>query len=1136
MAEEQQTFHLDLTVRSDKATLRMGLKDWEILGLLTPDQIREIESVYQIGIRPEPVKANQAPQDQDPLPDPEIFPPIPLKTSDPMPPGFLESLGAELGVRWLLWIGLFLVVVSSGLLAASQWNRLAALGQYGVLFAYTLGFLGAAGWAKRQDSLQLTAETLELIALLLVPINGWAMSSLGIPVLISLGAMGILGFSAHRLTQAWIPIGVMVNFALLATVPLVWDWGPLEITYAGIGMTVIYGILRPLYSNQLRHMALLTLAESLLLLRGLLAGDLVISQLAVVVAWVTWEWSERRLKMARSDGSLDQSWEEDSETSAGNATGESFSDPVTEPSTQKPWEWEWMLGILALSWILAGWDDIVISRLSISLLGIRVLSAWLAQTRRPVDLVLLFGVGLEAMWATGRILPELAQVALRTLIATPLGAEDWQLAGITLLPYVALWLWLTEQLRRDPQYSDRILTQTSEWLTLWLGGLLLVISLGDPALLAVHLLLGAGILAVWLHFKPEPPQWQRVLTWGYLIGAGAAGIVDWGLSWGLLDLIFSPKLWLWSWAGFVAGLMVVRAAVREQTGPWIRALQMALDLWGGILTGLLLLATTFLHSFIFLDSSIQNASWPQRVMGEFCISLVLLTAAIGIRLWTEGDSGSNLRRDGLIYALGWGSEGILVYGLGAVGSTPLEVASIAGVANLGLGILAWQVGDVALRRDPELSQKLTSLRVGPLIWGGIGWVMLAFNRDLTGLGSLGLSILCLGLGQRGSRWLRILGAAGFSVAAYEGLIEVLSRQSGENVGDGLSLLALLGLVLGLAYRGCPLGIRARLGLDLSVMKTLAHLNWGFASFLLVLGLFSPISLLGSHLWIGGGIGLIAYALWQSWQQESPEDSWSYAASVEVIGLMVMMIETWIPALDWLAWSGTLAAGLGLLYALLPWQRWGWRAEPWLNISLVLPGLAIGLTAGDVNRASLLIGAAYYGWLAIQRSQARLSYVSLVLSNWVLYDWFWSERWYSFSLWTLPVSFSLVAVAQLDPALAHSRSTRHGLRSASVGLLCLTVWIETTGQLWGGFGPVGIGILLAILGLGLRVRAFLWMGSLSFGLGLLRQIALLIARYPVLLWGVGILVGLGLIGFAATVERRRTLSWWSTWSQDLQNWD
>ncbi|MFO0172536.1 MAG: hypothetical protein ACK51W_08640, partial [Aphanizomenon sp.] len=89
----------------------------------------------------------------------------------------LQSWGEELSVRWLLFLGVFLVVLSSGVLAASQWERFPAVGQYGVLFAYTLSFCGFTLWAGKQSNLRLTAQTLLIVTLLLVPINFWAMDS-----------------------------------------------------------------------------------------------------------------------------------------------------------------------------------------------------------------------------------------------------------------------------------------------------------------------------------------------------------------------------------------------------------------------------------------------------------------------------------------------------------------------------------------------------------------------------------------------------------------------------------------------------------------------------------------------------------------------------------------------------------------------------------------------------------------------------------------------------------------------------------------------------------------------------------------------------------------------------------------------
>ena len=73
-----------------------------------------------------------------------------------------------------------MVVVSSGVLAASQWEKFPAAGQYGVLLAYTLTFWAIGSWAKKQSNLHLTAQTLQEVTLLLVPINFWAMDTFGL--------------------------------------------------------------------------------------------------------------------------------------------------------------------------------------------------------------------------------------------------------------------------------------------------------------------------------------------------------------------------------------------------------------------------------------------------------------------------------------------------------------------------------------------------------------------------------------------------------------------------------------------------------------------------------------------------------------------------------------------------------------------------------------------------------------------------------------------------------------------------------------------------------------------------------------------------------------------------------------------
>ncbi|MEN9238372.1 MAG: hypothetical protein Q6K80_09180, partial [Thermostichus sp. DG_1_6_bins_120] len=218
----------------------------------------------------------------------------------------------------------------------------------------------------------------------------------------------------------------------------------------------------------------------------------------------------------------------------------------------------------------------------------------------------------------------------------------------------------------------------------------------------------------------------------------------------------------------------------------------------------------------------------------------------------------------------------------------------------------------------------------------------------------------------------------------------------------------------------------------------------------------------------------------------------------------------------------------------------WWPDPWQNTALVLPMGILLVTATQTTSSNLLLGAAYYAFLSIRRSQVRLGYVSLFLSNWILLDYIWQQEWSSLSLSALPLLGSLLYVAQVDPGLQKSsaRQKRHWLRSFSSGALVLVTLLETQGQLWAGFWPVILGLALGLLGLALQVRAYLFVGTVGFGLGVLRQGWLLAASYSFLLWGLGILSGFLLIGVAANFEQRRAQlgAWLNAWLEQLQNWE
>jgi len=511
------------------------------------------------------------------------------------------------------------------------------------------------------------------------------------------------------------------------------------------------------------------------------------------------------------------------------------------------------------------------------------------------------------------------------------------------------------------------------------------------------------------------------------------------------------------------------------------------------------------------------------------------------------------------------------------GSRP--VAPLLAVINLSLGILFW-IGPEKLLLEGaaraggtkslggQLLQQVRALsfwRTGPLIYAGLGWLgSHAQWSEVTGLGSLGLSIVLLGLGRRQAvqraqeqgredlrpaNWKGLLGAWGVSVAAYESWVYFLSQRTGGSLANGLVLIALLGLSLAWGYGFCPPWLAATLQLKRAGLRWMALANWALASLVLWSALFDPrLSRWGQLLWVLTGSGLVAYAAGQARTStlESPTEQnwvptvWGYLSAWQGAGVLLGGVFLGLPQLSIARWAGSLLCGLGLVYHGLPWRGWGWPAAPWQNTALVLPLAAFLVTAGGNNTLNLLLGATYYALLAIWRSQVRLGYVSLFLSNWILWSYGWHQDWASLTFYALPLVGSLLYVAQVDPGLqeASGRQGRHWLRLVSLGTWLLVVLVETHGQRWTGFWPVGLGLALGLLGLALRVRAYLFVGTLAFGLGILRQGWLLVTTDALLLWATGILLGLLLIWTAANLERRREEvgSRLSAWLGQLQSWE
>ena len=252
---------IPIKLPSNHPDLLLGLDDLLQLGLISDDQVKQIARQYltctvvftpQTASEPEEIFTPSTPPRKPLI---ATLPPIPTV---PKKPSFvnsmLQSWGEELSVRWLLFLGVFLVVLSSGVLAASQWERFPAVGQYGVLFAYTLSFCGFTFWAGKQSNLRLTAQTLLIVTLLLVPINFWAMDSFSLwqnPLtLIVMGIASVtLTFITNQLCQnrniiTNFPSGKLPVVNIIGLSYLHWGWKlsgfPLIAVYlAMIGTTAI---------------------------------------------------------------------------------------------------------------------------------------------------------------------------------------------------------------------------------------------------------------------------------------------------------------------------------------------------------------------------------------------------------------------------------------------------------------------------------------------------------------------------------------------------------------------------------------------------------------------------------------------------------------------------------------------------------------------------------------------------------------------------------------------------------------------------------------------------------------------------------------------------------------------------------
>ncbi|TVQ12706.1 MAG: hypothetical protein EA368_03430 [Leptolyngbya sp. DLM2.Bin27] len=556
MADDRDsTIRLQLDLSPDQPGLLEGLDSWLRLGLVSEAQVRDLcqtqlscELPPQVdpAVVPDPALTNTTNPFLDPAaaataaeegigePITDFIPAATprrrrLRTSPTHSPThlWLSRLMSELSVVWLLGLGVFLVVLSSAVLAATQWERFGAVGQYLVLLAYTLVFWAAGRWCRRSANLQLTAKTLQLITLLLVPLNFWALDGLGVwgggGLLVGAIAAILLTLAALQILRQQNSTALdQVNALGLAYLHTGWGWSagvPLLAVYGGVlgtAVAMVYGQRRQIATPGPRWPTVVTTAAlGILLVRGITVTDAAqLGQLGLAFglygATLVWL-GQRRLRRPDIDPIPNPEGANAEASTAALAT--------------RPWRWGIAVGrsLLVWGWLLAI-SDWLFQALGVSVLGLALRIQALGKLGQRRDLLIGYAIAVQLAFVGWEVLP----LALRQFLLSPftgwagLAFGQWPLLGMSLFPYVvgmvalADWYWRRGQPRLGG-FSDGIALGSNVLLTL--------ISLASMPVLVVNLI--ASTVTSWVVTRRRSQsQWRMVVTYGLGLASIVVAIGD----------------------------------------------------------------------------------------------------------------------------------------------------------------------------------------------------------------------------------------------------------------------------------------------------------------------------------------------------------------------------------------------------------------------------------------------------------------------------------------------------------------------------------------------------------------------------------------------------------------------------------
>jgi hypothetical protein len=514
---------IELSVLASHPELLTGLDAWLRLGLLSPAEVEQLCRQYLVCPLKEPV-VDRADLDrtltQIPIrKTPALSTPIILASDNPsvaqpaktaQTPNLiaqaLHSLMAEISVVWLLFLGVFMVVVSSGVLAASQWERFPAAGQYTVLLAYTLTFGAISSWAKKQPNLHLTAQTLQIVTLLLVPINFWAMDSFGLwrhpgdwavviaaAIILTWMTRGIIKYQYENLLGKNVTLSIALNHLGLSY--LHWGWGFASFSLAAVYLGTVGTAVATVYQVRQQRSQFIkreTTRENLTIDFGskqyfinYKKAALVVYSLGILLNRAIFVKGVNIAEMGLAFGIcgvllgwLD--WQQVGKSSA-------IENPTPEPQHPSNF-FNWQLAggsLLGLGWLVSV-QEMPIQAIAVSALAIWFFYNRLVRFWRKFDLLMVFAVGFQTIWLFWRVIPLDIKTQLVGFFTQLINSQStpWALWSVVLLPYLILMVSVTQWLYHRQKFQ---LAHFGENLAIGLGSVLTMISLVNPYLRSLNL-------------------------------------------------------------------------------------------------------------------------------------------------------------------------------------------------------------------------------------------------------------------------------------------------------------------------------------------------------------------------------------------------------------------------------------------------------------------------------------------------------------------------------------------------------------------------------------------------------------------------------------------------------------------------